>query len=82
MSEDGYETDTEEILNKNLELIININNQMVKTINYLEKINAEICKMVSNIGNMEYMIELKAKDELNKRVNGKYETSERINKMK
>ena len=61
MSEDGYETDTEEILNKNLELIININNQMVKTITHLEKINNEICKMVSNIGNMEYMIELKAK---------------------
>ncbi len=48
-----------EIMNKNVEIIITLNNELVKTIKHLEKINTQLCKMVSNINNLSFMINSK-----------------------
>ena len=52
----------EEIVKKHVQMVITLNNELVKTINNLQKINNELCKMVSNIGNMSFMINQKIND--------------------
>ncbi len=49
----------EDVMKKNVQLVITLNNELVKTINNLQKINNELCKMVSNIGNVSFMINSK-----------------------
>ena len=49
-------------LDKNLQLIIQINNNLTQTIDLLQKINTELCKMVSNVNNVSFVFNLKRKD--------------------
>ena len=49
-------------LDKNLQLIIQINNNLTQTIDLLQKINTELCKMVSNVNNVKFVFNLKRKD--------------------
>ena len=56
------EDESNEIMNNNVEIIITLNNELVKTIKNLEKINAQLCRMVSNIGNVSFMINQKIND--------------------
>ena len=42
-----------------LKMIISMNNELLKTIQYLEKLNAQLCNMVSNIINVNFVINLK-----------------------
>ena len=39
--------------------VININNELTKVEREIELINDSICKLVSNINNMTYLIEIK-----------------------
>jgi hypothetical protein len=57
---DEYSED--EVIERNVQLIITLNNELVNTIKNLEKINNELCKMVSNINNIKYVIDLKQKE--------------------
>ena len=63
------ESDIEELdnnvgneIDKNLQLIIQINNNLTQTIDLLQKINTELCKMVSNLNNVSFVFNLKRKD--------------------
>ncbi len=62
MSEEGI-TDDEfsdiETKNDHLELIVSINNQLVKTINYIVKINNQLCLLVSNLNNVNFVLNTK-----------------------
>ena len=59
MSDDEFD---DEIIKKNVELVILLNNELIKTISNLQKINNELCNMVSNIGNVSFMINKKIDD--------------------
>ncbi len=56
------ETETDVEISKNLELMIKLNNNLVKTINYLEKLNVVLCQIVSSINNIKFTVELKQHD--------------------
>ena len=56
MSGDGF---SGEIIEMQVKLIIALNNELIKTINNLQKINNELCKMVSNINNVSFMVNKK-----------------------
>ena len=63
------ESDIEELDNnvdnetdKKLQLIIQINNNLTQTIDLLQKINTELCMMVSNVNNVKFVFNLKRKD--------------------
>ncbi len=51
------ELDETEVLNDQLQLIISINNNLVKTIEYVNKLNNEICKLVSGLNNINFVLE-------------------------
>ena len=67
-NESDLEDDLVEIeMSKQLQLIVNINNSLVQTINYLKCLNGELCKMVSNVNNLQYVIGIKC-DEIQKQI--------------
>ena len=39
-----------------------LNNQLLKTINYLDQINDKICKFASNINNIKFVVNTKIDD--------------------
>jgi len=59
---DVDEYSEEEVLERNLQLVITLNNALVNTIKNLEKINVELCKMVSNINNVSFVTKKKIDD--------------------
>ena len=52
----------EEVIERYVQLVITVNNELVKTIKNLEKINGELCKMVSNINNLSFVVNKKIED--------------------
>ena len=53
----------EEVIERYVQLVIIVNNELVKTIKNLEKINDdELCKMVSNINNVSFVVNKKIDD--------------------
>ena len=52
----------EEVIERYVQLVITVNNELVKTIKDLEKINDELCKMVSNINNVSFVVNKKIDD--------------------
>ena len=66
ISEEGLsEASTVEELERHLELLVNVNNMLCQTIKQLEKLNAELCKIVSNVNNVSFALSQKC-DEINK----------------
>ena len=59
---DQLENNVDNDIDKNLQLIIQINNNLTQTIDLLQKINTELCKMVSNVNNVSFVFNLKRKD--------------------
>ena len=59
---DQLENNVDNDIDKNLQLIIEINNNLTQTIDLLQKINTELCKMVSNVNNVSFVFNLKRKD--------------------
>ena len=41
-------------LAESLKIVISINNELVKTLTYIERINTELCKLVSNLNNFSF----------------------------
>ena len=56
------DNNVENEIDKNLQLIIQINNNITQTIDLLQKINTELCKMVSNVNNVKFVFNSKQKD--------------------
>ena len=52
----------EEVIERYVQLVITVNNELVKTIKNLEKIKGELCKMVSNINNLSFVVNKKIDD--------------------
>ena len=52
----------EEVIERYVQLVITVNNELVKTIKNLEKFNGELCKMVSNINNLSFVVNKKIDD--------------------
>ena len=65
ISQDLSETNTIEQLDHHLELLIQVNNMLCQTIKQLEKLNTELCRIVSNINNVSFALSQKC-DEINK----------------
>ena len=49
----------DEIIERNVQLVVALNNELVKAINNLQKITNELCKMVSCINNVIFMVNKK-----------------------
>ena len=43
-----------EHLSEHLQLLIEINNNLVQSIKYVEQLNNQLCKLVSNLNNIVY----------------------------
>lgn len=56
------EISEDEVIERNVQLVIALNNELQNVIKNLEKVNNELCKMVSNINNIKYVIDLKQKE--------------------
>ena len=54
-SEDLSEHETIEELDHHLELLIQVNNFLVLIIDNLEKVNTQLCKLVSNANNVSFV---------------------------
>ena len=52
----------EEVIERYVQLVITVNNESEKTIKNLEKINDELCIMVSNINNVSFVVNNKIDD--------------------
>ena len=52
---DVSECDTVAELDEHLRLLVEINNNLVQSIKYLEQLNTQLCKMVSNLNNMMFI---------------------------
>ena len=62
MSDIDFEFSEEEVIETNVQLVITMNNELIKIITNLQKMNNELCKMVSNINNVSYMVNKKIDD--------------------
>lgn len=67
ISEDEESESEIDTLDLNLQLILSINNELVRTTNLLQKVNTELMKMVSNLTNMTYVCNKKI-DEVQKNI--------------
>ena len=54
-SPDNSDIDSVE-LSINTKLLIQVNNRLVKIVKNLQKLNSELCHMVSNINNINYVL--------------------------
>ena len=66
MSFESIASDISEIgeLNEHLKLLIQINNMLITVIDNLQKINIQLCTMVSHVSNFRYILNTKV-DEIN-----------------
>lgn len=54
--------ETTETLDANLQLIIGINSEPQETIQYLQNLNNELCKMVNDVLNIKFIVNKKVDD--------------------
>ena len=54
-------------MSETLQLTILINNELIRTIEYLQKVNAQLCSMISNINNCKFIVNIKI-DELQNKI--------------
>ena len=67
IEDDFSESSTINSLDLSLQRTVCINNNLVKMIDLLQKINNELCKMVSNVNNVIYVVDNKI-EEINKSI--------------
>ena len=67
MSELDEESASISTMSETLQLTILINNELIRTIEYLGKVNAQLCSMISNINNCKFVVNIKI-DELQNKI--------------